>query len=262
MPDECDPPPGSYALWLTFDANTSIPGVGSVEPRDIVAYDESAGSWSLIFDGSDVGLSSLTIDGMARLSDGSILLSFTAAATITGAGSVDDSDIVRFVPSSLGSTTAGTFSLYFDGSDVGLTTSDEDVDAITLTSDGRLVLSMLGGFSISGASGQDEDLVVFNATSLGGTTAGSFAMYFDGSDVGLSSNSNEDIDAAALLPDGDLLLSTVGNFSVTGVSGNDEDVFQFSPSSLGSTTAGTYSMRLDLSTLGLTGDVTEVEHVE
>jgi hypothetical protein len=46
---------------------------------------------------------------------------------------VDDSDIVCFVPSSLGATTAGAFVFHFDGSDVGLTTDDEDVDAIALS---------------------------------------------------------------------------------------------------------------------------------
>jgi hypothetical protein len=44
------------------------------------------------------------------------------------AGTVDDSDIVRF-EGALGDATTGTFSLYFDGSDVGLTASDHDVDA-------------------------------------------------------------------------------------------------------------------------------------
>ncbi|GMU80800.1 MAG: hypothetical protein AMXMBFR47_06710 [Planctomycetota bacterium] len=262
VPDECDPPPGDSAIWMTFEVNTTIPGVGTAEPRDIVAYDEAAGTWSVIFDGSDVGLGSLLIDGMARLADGSILLSFTAAATISGAGSVDDSDIVRFVPTSLGTNTAGTFSLYFDGSDVGLTTNNEDIDAITVLPDGRLVLSMLGSFSVSGASGEDEDLVVFNATSLGSATAGSFAMYFDGSDVGLSTNNNEDVDGIAVLPSGELLLTTLGSFSVSGASGNDEDLFRFTPSSLGGSTSGSFAMRLDLSLLGITNDVKDIEFVQ
>ena len=57
-------------------------------------------------------------------------------------------------------------------------------------------------------------------------------MYFDGSDVGLS-NSNENIDAAAVDAAGRIYLSTTGNFAAAGVSGADEDVFVFNPTTLG-----------------------------
>ncbi len=254
---------GGGAVWMAFTGNVSVPGVGTAANEDIVAYDLGTGTWSLVFDGSDVGLGSLAIDGMAALSGGDILLTFTAAGTVGGL-SVDDSDIVRFTPTSLGPTTAGSFTWYFDGSDVGLTVNDEDLDAVGLTSDGRLIVSVIGNFSGTGASGVDEDLFVFNATSLGSTTAGSFQMYFDGSDVGLSTSSNEDVDAAGLTSTGSILLSTLGDFSVTGVSGGDEDIFEFFPTSLGSTTAGTFQMYLDLSTLGIatSADVIAVELIE
>jgi hypothetical protein len=68
-------------------------------------------------------------------------------------------------------------------------------------------------------------------------------MYFDGSDVGLATNSNEDVGAVHVRESGGtstLLLTTIGNFSVTGVSGANEDVVAFNPTSLGGTTAGTY----------------------
>jgi hypothetical protein len=260
---------GGAEVWMSFVAATSVPVVGTVENEDIVARNVSTGAWSLIFDGSDVGLSSFVIDGTARLSDGSILLSFTVSGTVAGmtggpdgSTTLDDSDIVRFVPTSLGATTAGSFVFYFDGSDVGLSADNEDVDAITLDSSGNLVISTLGSFTVTGASGQDEDLIVFTATSLGSVTSGSFAMYFDGSDVGLADSSAEDVDAAGITPTGTILLSTTGNFSVSGVSGANEDVIQFTPTSLGSTTAGSYTMYLDLSTLGIStgADVGSVEY--
>lgn len=272
-PDPCDEATdtcGSAEIWLTFTTATTIPGVGSVANEDIVAYDLNSGTWSLVFDGSDVGLSSLVIDGMAVEPDGEILLSFTVEASIPGliggpsGTTVDDSDIVRFTPTSLGSTTAGTFTFHFDGSDVGLTADAEDIDAISLTSTGDLVISVTGNFSGTGASGVDEDLFQFTATSLGSVTAGSFAMYFDGSDVGLSTTADEDVDAAGVTAAGTILLSTLGPFSVTGVSGDDEDVVEFSPTSLGTTTSGTYQMYLDLSALGIdpSEDVGALELVE
>ncbi|MEZ4715666.1 MAG: hypothetical protein R2851_06205 [Caldilineaceae bacterium] len=44
---------------------------------------------------------------------------------------------------------------------------------------------------------------------LGQNTAGRFGLYFEGSDVGLAHDA-EDIDALQLLPDGDLVISTIG----------------------------------------------------
>lgn len=254
VPDECDPPPGTEVWWLTFESSTAIPVVGTVSSADIVSFDESSGVWGMLFDGSDVGVGSLSIDGMTRLADGSILLSFTASASFGGLSNVDDSDIVRFVPTALGANTAGSFSLYFDGSDVGLSTSNEDIDALGVLPDGRLVISTLGSVSATGASGNDEDLLVFNATSLGSATSGSFAMYVDGSDVGVSSN-DENIDGVCALADGSLLLTTTGSFSVSGAAGNDEDIFRFVPTSLGGTTSGSFALELDLSLEGITSDV-------
>ena len=256
-------------IWMAFTAATTVPGVGTVENEDIVSYNTTSGTWSLIFDGSDVGLGALTIDGVARTAAGDILYSLSAAGNITGlvggpsGAAVDDSDVIRFTPTSLGATTAGTHTFHFDGSDVGLTTDNEDVDAISLTSGGNLVLSTLGTFAVTGVSGEDEDLITFTATGLGSVTTGSYAMYFDGSDVGLSTNFNEDVDAASLTPGGTVLLSTLGAFSVTGVSGADEDVIEFTPTSTGATTAGSYAMLLDLSAIGIaTGaNVNAVEQV-
>ena len=50
--------------------------------------------------------------------------------------------------------------------------------------------------AVTGVSGADEDLLVFTATPLGATTSGTWAMVFDGSDVGLSTVASEDINGA------------------------------------------------------------------
>jgi hypothetical protein len=236
-------------LHLSLGSSGTIGGVGAAD-EDVV-FSNGAG-FSLHFDGSDVGVASLRIDGFALLDPDTLLLSFDAPGAVPGiAGSVDDSDIVRFDATTLGSTTGGVFQLYFDGSDVGLTTSDEDVDAVELLGDGRILISTFGAVSVPGASGADEDLLAFTPASLGQSTAGSHAVYFDGSDVGLG-NSSEDVDGAAVDSSG-LHLSTAAAFAVPGVSGQDEDVFVFRPSRLGPTTAGSYSPRLyfDGSTRGL-----------
>jgi hypothetical protein len=159
---------------------------------------------------------------------------------------------VRFVPASLGDSTAGSFAFYFDGSDVGLNNSLEDIDAIAIAPDGRLIMSTLDNCNADGISGaQDEDLLIFTATSLGANTAGTFSLYFDGSDVGLSTSSSEDIVGAAVLPGGNLLLATAGAYSVPGLSGGNDDVIRFAPTSLGPTTAGSYSLHRALASLGI-----------
>jgi hypothetical protein len=240
---------GGSKLWMSFRSNTAVPGVGTVTDEDIVSYDEVTGLWSLEFDGSDVGLGGLEISGMAILPSGDIIMSFTAAGTVDGI-TVDDSDIVQFTPTSLGSTTAGSFAIYFDGSDVGLTTNGEDVDGIALDSAGNLVISTLGTASINGIGTlRDEDSATFVGT-LGASTSGTFSVTFDGSDVGLNNSSGEDVDAIGFTAGGNLIFSTVGTFSVTGVSGEDEDVVEFS-GTFGSSTSGTFSMRQDLTGLGI-----------
>lgn len=257
--DECV---SSGSVYIVFTAATSVPGVGTVQNEDIVAYNLSTGTWSLVFDGSNVGLGSFSINGLAVLPGGDLLISCAEAGTIGGI-STDDSDILRFTPTSLGANTAGTYSMYFDGSDVGLSTNNEDIDGISLDSTGALIISTLGTMSANGASGADTDLFRFAATSLGTNTSGTFSVYFDGSDVGLSDGSSEDIDGVSLTPAGTILLSTLGAVSVPGVSAADEDIIEFSPTQLGATTAGSYVMFLDLSTLGIatSANVAAVEFV-
>ena len=253
-------PPGSdpgsgptTKLYLSLDGSATLPGASgslSVSDEDILGFDGT--NYSLFFDGSDVGLSGQDVDGFAIVSANTVLLSFRSSFTLSGVGSISDSDVVQFT-GTLGDATSGTFSLYFDASDVGLTTSGEDVDAVELLLDGSLVVSTTDNFSVPGVSGADEDLVRCVGT-FGPTTTCTWSMYLDGSDIDLSS---EDVDAAAVASNGDIYLSTEGSFSVTGASGADEDVFVFTPSSLGSTTSGTYAATLFFkgSDVGVTGDV-------
>ncbi|MGH3064810.1 MAG: cadherin domain-containing protein [Gaiellaceae bacterium] len=233
-------PAGSPLYFSLIDVAT-VGGV-TAENEDVVFFDGT--NFSLAFDGSDVGIAAFRIDAFSWIDADSLLLSFDAAGAVPGiAGTTDDSDVVRFDATSLGDVTAGAFSLYFDGSDVGLTTAGEDVDAVELLPNGNLLLSTFNTFSVTGVAGEDEDLLQFVPTSLGATTVGTFSLYFDGSDVELTA-SGEDVDAAAVGADGKICLSTFNNFSVTGRSGADEDVFIFTSTSLGDVTAGTYSPAL------------------
>ncbi|MCB9418726.1 MAG: S8 family serine peptidase [Ardenticatenaceae bacterium] len=255
VPPTPTPAPGGDVIYVSSSTNGTAGGVGFAD-EDIVSFDTGSSAWAMVFDGSDVGVAS-DINAFDFLTDGSIVMSFDAGTNVPGIGSVDDSDMVRFIPSSLGDNTSGTFVWYFDGSDVGLSTSGEDVDAVDVLDDGRILISTTGSYSVTGASGVDEDLIVFTPSNLGSTTNGSWALYFDGSDVGLSTSSTEDVTGTWQDGNGNVYLTTLGAFSVTGVSGDGADIFVCAPGSLGSTTSCTFSMYWDGSLYGFAGEVVD-----
>jgi hypothetical protein len=227
-------------LHFAYNATHTFPGGLTVDNEDIVSFDGT--DYSMVVDGSDLGLSALAIDAIEFVDADVILMSFTSSASLPGiAGTVDDSDIVKFTATQLGDTTAGTFELFFDGSDVGLETSSEDIEAIELLDDGRVLISTKGDFSVAQLTGQEEDIIALTPTSLGDTTAGSWSLYFDGNDVGLTDSG---VDGISVGDDGAIYLTSASSFSVPGLSGKDEDVFVFNPSSLGEATAGTYDSTL------------------
>jgi 6-phosphogluconolactonase (cycloisomerase 2 family) len=245
------PPVEERALSFSLRGAATVGGVAAAN-EDIVSFDGAR--FRLSFDGSDVGLGSLRIDAFSWLDTDSLLISFDAPGSVPGiAGTVDDSDVVRFDATSLGATTSGNFRLHFDGSDVGLTANAHDVDAVELLADGRILISITGSASLSGATARDEDLLAFTPTSLGDLTTGTFALSFEGSDVGLG-DASEDVDAAAVDASGKIYLSTLDAFVVPGVTGQDEDVFVFTPTALDPpTTGGSYAPELffDGSSFGL-----------
>ncbi|MBP6473427.1 MAG: proprotein convertase P-domain-containing protein, partial [Chloroflexi bacterium] len=248
------PVPGGDVIYMSSTTNGNAGGI-AFNDEDIVAYNTSTGTWSLYFDGSDVGITT-DISAFAILSDGSMLMSFDSTTTAGAAGTVADADVVQFFPTSLGSNTAGTFALYLDGSDVGLTTTSEDIDAISVLADGRIILSTVGNISVTGVSGLDEDLVAFTPSSLGANTSGTWAYYFDGSVVDLGTSSSEDVNGVWIDPvNGDVYLTTLGAFAVTGVTGDGADIFVCAPGSLGATTSCTYRSYWDGSTLGFAGEI-------
>jgi len=245
--------------YMAFTNAATVPGVGAVANEDVVSYDAGSGTWKLVFDGSDVLPTTATIDGFAVLPGGqnNLLFSFKDPVDIPGLISgpngtlVDDSDIVRFVPVSLGSTTSGSFIFYFDASDVGLDTNAEDVNSVAINpANGKLVLSTAGSGASGALSWTRQDLIEFTAGQLGANTTGTWAMYFDGSDVGLA-DAAENIDGATVRADGTIMLTTTGLFTVPGATGTSQDLLKFTPITLGDSTSGVYSLFLDLSSVGI-----------
>jgi hypothetical protein len=240
-------------VFLSLTDGATLGGVAYAD-EDILAANST--TFAMFFDGSDVGVASHDIDAFAVVDANTLLMSFEGNGMVPGiSGVVADSDIVAFEATSLGSATAGTFSLFFDGSDVGLTTVAEDITAIELLPNGQLIISTLGDFSVPGLSGPPHDLIACTGA-FGPATTCTWSWYFDGSDIGLGPLPAERIDATAVGANGAIYLSTPGNFTVPGLSGANEDVFACTPTSLGSTTICTYISPLffDGSTRGLGGN--------
>ena len=126
--------------------------------------------------------------------DGRLLISATGNPSVPGATSARDEDVLAFTPTSLGGLTSGAWSMYFDGSDVGLSeTGGEDIDALDVVGN-TIYLSTQNVFSVPGVSGEDDDVFVCAASSIGEVTTCNYSpnLYFDGSTWGLTDN---DVDA-------------------------------------------------------------------
>ncbi len=141
-------------IYLSTSYQGSIGGV-SFTRDDVIFYDVAADSWSMYFDGSDVGVpTDADVIGFHKLADGSLLFTFLEdGIMLPDVGYVDGSDIVRFIPTSLGDTTSGSFEMYFDGSDVGLTAPDdyEDLRAVWIDpATGNIYLKPKWTFSVQG----------------------------------------------------------------------------------------------------------------
>jgi hypothetical protein len=195
----------------------------------------------MIFDGSDVGWTK-GIGDFEFLPDGSLLLT-TNTRFAVGAGAarftLEVQDIARFTPTSLGANTAGSFALYFDGSDVQLTTASEAIDALARKPDGTLLISTASKATVNSGSAsltaQDEDLMAILPTSLGNNTAGTWSLTngFDGSlltGMAAENVSGAWVDGAT----GDLYLTLTSAFTVGGVSGNQRMVLKVTPARVAS----------------------------
>ncbi|RIK14393.1 MAG: hypothetical protein DCC51_15915, partial [Anaerolineae bacterium] len=234
-------PPASPLLYVTPTKSGTVGGI-TVTPQDILSRDGTTGTWAMYFKGSNVGVTK-PIQAFAFLPGGDILLVFKANQS-TPAGTFTPWDVVRFHPTATGTNTAGTFSWYFDGSDVGLSTSAEKIDALDALADGRLLISTAGSLSVLNPSGgtfkaQDEDLVSFTGTFGEATTVASWGIYLDGTAVpGMKAEdlSGAHVDEAT----GDVYATILGSFNIGGVGGNDKDVIKLHPSGGGTYTVTMY----------------------
>lgn len=230
-------PPPQVAIYLSTTGNGKIAGK-SFTGADILSYIKESNTWDVLYDASTVrttkNVDAFTFDG------DDILLSFAANQTVSGPGTFAPQDIARFTPASLGyNATAGSFVWAFNGSDVGLSTSGENIDALWIDGDGRLYISTTGTARVPGPGGaiitaQDEDVLRFTPTALGATTTGTWELYWN--TTAIAGMSAEDIGGYWEDPDtGDRYVTMPGSFAVGHasyggkISGNGKVILRFAP---------------------------------
>ena len=157
-------------------------------------------------------------------------------------------DIVAFDPGT------GEFSIYFDGSECGLT--DANLDDFDILENGDIIFTLRSAFTIEGLGEVDDSDVIAYTPSTEG--CGTFGYYVIGADVGLTQG-EEDIDALGVDEDGSLVISTIGTAHVPGIDGElevkDTDLIKWDA------TTETRSLYFDGSDVDLTDSSEDIRSV-
>mgnify|MGYP001248640969 CR=1 FL=1 len=209
MDQSCEWAPYSYEvtlrtltrpLYLSLNKGGAIRGV-QFTAGDVLRYWPDSGRLEMFVDMSDLGLKG-NLTALDRLEvgygyhcwygdlsyGGGFILGFGANYALPGFGTVPPHDLIGFTPYSTGADTSGRLDFIFDGSDAGLTTTGERIDAVAAVCHDwpRWFLSTTGRAKVPGAVFENEDLPWFNLDSQGFNTSGSWWPYFDGSLYGLA----------------------------------------------------------------------------
>ena len=112
------------SLYFSTDDTDVPPGAGgSGDDADIYGWNGGS-SYTRIHDASALSWSTTNVDGFVRVDATHFYISYSSDTSAPVLGSVQDEDILYY--------NAGVWSVYFDGTSVGLTSGDLDVDAFDL----------------------------------------------------------------------------------------------------------------------------------
>lgn len=133
------------------------------------------GNWSLLFDGSQHGLNPVSgnIDSVSLRQDGTLAISIVGPLNV---GGIDftGSDLLLYTPLTPGDYSSGTWSMFFDGSDVELDDPyREDLNGASVqANDSEIFFVTRGEFTAQGVFGTNTTIGWFVPTSLGDQTSG------------------------------------------------------------------------------------------
>lgn len=196
------------------------------QTNDILAFDGA--NWSLFFDGQSAGLPTKAKIAAIDIPDfggDDALMSFAATTAVPGVGRTPANDVVLF--------NGDTFEPFFDGSDVGLSTSSERIDALDVLPGSAspigsnclhyLRISTVGGGSAQGSSGatvrfEAADVLGLCLQASGAATRGVWHLALDASAEGAPADATTSLAAQA---NGDVYLTAGGEFFVDEAAGRN-----------------------------------------
>lgn len=215
---------------ICFCVSNSI-DVQGVRVRDDDVLVSDGQHITKLIDGSDIGTNDLEIDALTVLDSGRFLISYAKDFTVDSdhllpgiSGLIRDEDILLFEARTLGEQTRGTFSLFIDGSEIGLGEDGVDVDALDLLPDSSIIVSIEGSFRIGANKVNEADLLKYTPGPASDAHKGKWSVYVDSSDVALK---DQNTDAVAITSDGTILLSTEDAFQAGDRIINSADIFSY-----------------------------------
>lgn len=217
-------PAGSPALDLAPNAHCTVTPVNGVDQRGEPRNQNGVGG--VTNNECDAG----SFERQAGGGGAAFLVSPSGSGTVGGVVFAP-ADILKFDP------VAG-WSLYFDGSDVGVT---KNVAAFEALGNGDILMSFAASQTIPGLGTiKPQNVVRFKPTATGPNTTGWFEYLLDNGLPGLPflTTTGEKIDALGQLVDGQLAVSTTGAAAVKDFDGvtlkaQDEDALAFHYGGLG-----------------------------
>jgi lysophospholipase L1-like esterase len=178
--------PVTFILSFRADAGTAVPGLGTVMDEDVVIYHAGRFAWYLR--GLDVGLGdnggAEDIDAIDAPGGGSLLIS-TVGAPKVGVTGARPHDVLR-CDGSFGPAASCSWAMHLDGSAVGLSTANENLDVL-FGRGGDLHFGTKGPFNVRGLAGGRSDVARCHEASGGPpVSCASFTKFFDGDAAGLT----------------------------------------------------------------------------
>jgi hypothetical protein len=201
-------PVSATSIILSTD-NTETLGGLTFGKDDLAEYDTQTDIATLYFDGALLG-GTADIDAVHALDTGNIVLSTAAGASLGGL-TFGKGDLVEYNP------TTDTATLLLDEN--LFSSAQPNIDAAYLLDTGNIILSTTGNATLGGLGFGKDDLIEYNPTTDTAT------LFFDGSLF----SGNEDVDAVYLLTGGNIVLSTVGDAILGGLSFGSGDLAEYNP---------------------------------
>lgn len=174
-------------VYVSFQGAGSIGGI-AYKPGDVLRYNPLFGTWQRYFRAADAGvrgnITAFDIGSWER-----IYFSVATAQNLPGMGRVTPQDILIYEPPTSGTVTAGTLQLWMDGSDMGLTTASESIDALAVDYETTAYISTRGSAKLPGDGGsvtyKNNDLIQFDLWTTGQQTDGWSRLLVAGTQLGL-----------------------------------------------------------------------------